>query len=549
MSRPSSPASRTTLYRVRGVKALNDAIRSKYLDSDGFNVMLTTVDGRDALVICGEVQSDKAAWVERLSSIAGVNVTAGNTTAAAALIIRDGEVEAWALTYGMGFQLLDQACVDPGFGIRIATRTASPDAIQSLTRTELDHRARTDRSSIPAGEALRAFGISDFGEMITRISGAATLTGLTIGDEPIRVRAADALSLPLGKTAQTLIVDLDSISAALALEPKPELQSLEQFVRVKQKSTIEYLDAELLRELRGEESGGRLALGWPHERIDENGTPESYRITGVGSRGAATTNDLPSLDDLVDALRFKNADDPLAAAHTVKVQLFRDSDGEEPISNAVPAINWIFYEVEFEGCRYCLFDSRWYAMDTDYAARLQAHVTEIFNRKAPVELPPWNTTAHPDEKSYNAAAAAAIGGVMLDQVLLRTAQHPRGFESCDIITAAGDLIHVKHVPRSSAASHLVGQALVASEALRYDNDARRELRRVVSDAGGAPEMVPDQLTSVVLGIARDKLISPSDLFSFTQVTLSRLDASLAAGGVILTVAPIIRTGDRSEAAD
>lgn len=542
MPRKPSPSVRTTLYRVRGIEDLTTAVRAKYREADGFTSEATTVDGRQALVVHGEVQRVETSWAARLSAIAGVNVAVGNTTAAAVLLIRDGEDEAWALTYGMGFQLLDQAFVDPGFGIRVATRTATPDAIQSLTRTELDHRARTDRSSIPAGEALRGFGIGDFGEVITRISGAAAVMGLTVGDESIRVRAADALSLPLGRTPAALAADLDAIALALALDPKPELQALEQFVRVKHNRTIEHLNDALRTALKGEHHDGRLALGWPHERIDENGTPESYRVTGTGARGVEATNDLPVLEDLVGALAGRNAGDPLAAANSVKVQLFRDSDGDEPISTAIPVINWLFYEVELDGARYCLFDSRWYAMDTDYAARLEAHVTEIFARAAPVVLPDWNPEDHASEKAYNAAAAASIGGVMLDQTFLRTAQHPRGFEACDIITTSNDLIHVKHVPKSSAASHLIGQALVAVDALRHDNEARQELRRVVSEAGGTPEMVPDRLTSVVLGMARARPITPSDLFSFTQVTLSRLDASLAASGVELTVAPIIRHG-------
>ena len=46
---------------------------------------------------------------------------------------------------------------------------------------------------------------------------------------------------------------------------------------------------------------------------------------------------------------------------------------------------------------------------------------------------------------------------MLDREMVDTAQHRRGFEACDLISPDGDLIHVKHVPRSSAASHLFQQ--------------------------------------------------------------------------------------------
>ena len=76
----------------------------------------------------------------------------------------------------------------------------------------------------------------------------------------------------------------------------------------------------------------------------------------------------------------------------------------------IPAIHWLFFEIEISGVRYCLFDSRWHAMDTDYAQRLQAHVDEIFARPPAVSLPDWTVSTHPDEGAYNAMAAASLGG-------------------------------------------------------------------------------------------------------------------------------------------
>ena len=158
MTKSESPSARTTVYRLRGLEDLNSAIRPKYLASGDFHETRTDIEGRKALLVTGAMRKERAAWAERLSSIAGTTVDEGNMTAAAVLIICDGDDTAFAMTYGMGFQLLDPASVDPGFGMRIAIRTASPEEIQSLTRTELDHRSRTDRSSIPAGDVLRGFG-------------------------------------------------------------------------------------------------------------------------------------------------------------------------------------------------------------------------------------------------------------------------------------------------------------------------------------------------------------------------------------------------------
>jgi len=194
MPKKESPASRTTLYRLKRLPDLVDAIRPKYRDSGAFMETRTTVSNREALLVHGAMSSDQASWAGRLSVLSGVEVEVGNQTAAGVLLIRDGKKRAFALSYGMGFQLLDQDKIDQRFGLRIAVRTAAPEFIKSLTRSELDHRARVDRLSIPAGETLRGFGIGDFGEMVTRLSGSARIPGLVLGDDHTQVRAADALS-------------------------------------------------------------------------------------------------------------------------------------------------------------------------------------------------------------------------------------------------------------------------------------------------------------------------------------------------------------------
>ena len=133
MPQKESRSARTTVYRLRELPDLKSAIRSKYLTSGGFTERATTVGGREALLVTGAMHRELAAWAERLTAISGKPVEVGNTTAAAVLLVRDGDDTAFAMTYGMGFQLLEPAAVDPGFGMRVAIRTASPDAIQSLT--------------------------------------------------------------------------------------------------------------------------------------------------------------------------------------------------------------------------------------------------------------------------------------------------------------------------------------------------------------------------------------------------------------------------------
>ncbi|MEU5873844.1 DUF6119 family protein [Glycomyces sp. NPDC047369] len=533
-----SQSVRTTLYRMHGATNLVAFIRSKYLEAGAFIDEPCVIGDREALLVQGTIKTPEAKWSRRVSTISGIQVGLGNESAAAVVLVRDGDDMAWALTFGMGFQLLSQAHIDSGFGIRVATRSASPEAIQSLTKNELDHRARTDRSSIPAGESLWAFGIEDFGEIVTKLSGSARIAGLTTGDKTVKIRAADALSIPLGKKPDDLMRDLDSISAVLASDPKPELGSLEQFSRVKHSDIIDNLNYALISAIRDRGNTARLALGWPHERVSENGTPESFRIVGNGVRNPEVIEDLPTLDHILDAVMGKGHLDPVEAAKRVKILLFRDGDGEEAVSGAIPALNWLTFETELNGTRYCLFDSKWYSMDSDYGDRLQNAIDRIFERPAVVNMPFWDRRKHSREKTYNDEVAPLVPGVSLDQKLIRTSAHKRGFEACDILTHKGDYVHVKHVPKSDAASHLIAQVIVSVDALLHDGEAVSELRKVAIRSGAPEKIIPERPKSVVLVMAREKIITSSDLFSFTKVTLARLDRMLTGRGINLTIAPV-----------
>ena len=181
----------------------------------------------------GTMTTAAVRWGPALQALTGQPIGIGNSTAAGVLLIRGEGNDAWALCYGMGFQALDQAEVDPGFGQRIAMRTADPRELSSLTRTTLDQRSRTDRFSIPSCDHLRGFGVGDFGEIVTRLVAKADIPGLAGGKSPLRIRGADVLSVPLGRTPESLVKDLDVLKAILA-EPAPaDLAVLEQLVPVK----------------------------------------------------------------------------------------------------------------------------------------------------------------------------------------------------------------------------------------------------------------------------------------------------------------------------
>lgn len=555
MAKQTLNATRTSLYRLTRVSDLRAGIQEKYLSDTNFSVQELLVENRKCLLIVGATARKRVSWGPALSSLTGETIELENTTAAGVLIIpsaegssvhdaaaggpveKDQEV-AWALTYGMGFQLLNQAKVDGGFGQRIAIRTADPQALNSLTVTTLDERARTERSSIPRGDHLRGFGVGELGELVTRLVARAEITELTAGTKPMRIRGADALSIPLAKEPGDLMRDLEVLAEILNRTPKnQDLALLEQLVLVKDEALLDELEAELGQALAKPETH-MLGMGWPHERISDNGTPTSFKVFGAGR--TEVEDDVPQMDDILNRLPKSSAAERLERLSRLSIMLFRDAEGTEAMSPRIPARKWLAYQADREARRYCLHDGRWYLLDQNYAEIVKKRTEDIFSRDPGLGLlPEWPEGA--DEEAYNKILAEALNGVCLDRDLMRSEFHRRGIETCDVLLRDGTLIHVKNIESSSPASHQLAQALVSTDALRYDPQARAVFADKIAEAGLDINQWPAFPKKVVLAMARkQKPVTAGNLFTFTQVTLVRHSAALEAQGVDVFVAPVKR---------
>lgn len=299
---------RTTIYRLTGVDNLRDALRSKYLDRDGFEVADVTVGERPALLLTGAMTKEVADWCAPVTTLTGAAIAISGATPAGVLVLRPGleatddPTAAYALTYGMGFQLLEPSRLDNLFGQRIAIRSAEPHNLRSLTVTTMDERSRTSRASIPQGDGLLGFGIGDIGEAVSRIVAIANLPDLSRADgKAIQVRGADALSVPIGLVPDEVTADLDMLEQVLAVPPPEALKVLEQLTAVKNPEIKERLDERLSIVLDGSE--GTIGLTWPHERVDENGTPDSWLPRGLWpERERSVRQGQPEWSEIWDAL-------------------------------------------------------------------------------------------------------------------------------------------------------------------------------------------------------------------------------------------------------
>lgn len=536
---------RTTIYRLTRVKDLRDALRSKYLERDGFEAADVTVGGRQALLLTGAMTKDAAAWCEVVATLTGSDVAIGGATPAGVLLVRplseamDDPQVAYALTYGMGFQFLEPGRLDSLFGQRIAIRTAEPDKLRSLTVTTMDGRSRTSRATIPQGDGLLGFGIGEIGEAVSRVVAIANLPDLSRSDgKPVQVRGADALNVPIGCTPDEVIADIDMLERLLAVQPPAALKILEQLTAVKNPETKKALDRLLSAVLDG--ADGTIGLAWPHERVDENGTPDSWIPRNLWPRGENTARQgQPEWSEISGVLGTYPTGQRLDRLDRASIQLFRDSGGQEPISQAIPLRRWVAFQTELDGRAYALYDGAWYQIHHEYANNIDSRTRAIFAKTVDdIEFPLWSNAN--DEAAYNLQLAETIGGVCLDRKLITTDLHRRGIEACDVYLPDGTLIHVKRTERSTAASHLLAQALVSADALCNDQEARQKLRQRISAEGGDPSMLGMKPARVILAMHRSDGpgLTAEELFTFTKVNLVRQTSSLEERGVHVRIVSV-----------
>jgi len=575
MTREKSTEVRMTLYRLTGLDSLPESVREKYLELETFQQKWVLVENRKAFLVYGKTPDKEVSWGPVIAGLTGQSIALTNSVAAAVLVIprseritpsnsvlRGGEqnienndegdegIVAWALSYGMGFQLLDQNAIDNGFGQRVAIRSANPLGLHSISKTTLDERPRIERSTIASGAHLRNFGFEDLGDLATRLVTEGRVEGIGSGDKLIKLRGADALSLPLSKDPKELIDDLLHIEKTLLQKPaSDELAALEQLALIKDKSKIAELDKRLIETI-GEEDSPLLTLSFPHELIDEYGKAEAFKLLGTRERGRRDY--LPTLEDLLKPIKSVPEEQRLDKMGRISVLLFENLDDEAPSSPKIPLKKWLAFQTEVGDNRYFLHHGRWYLMDRNYADVVKRRVREIFDRGPLLQdLPVWELTDQGSEEekkrknselAYNKKLATHLGGLCLDQVLVHSETHKRGIEACDVLLEDGTFIHVKNVGSSSPASHLLAQALVSTEVLTYDSTAQEHLAERIRSKGSNPDAFILKPKQVVIIMAKEgKKLDADSLFTFTQVNLSRQVAQLNNQGVDVYIAPILRT--------
>jgi uncharacterized protein (TIGR04141 family) len=215
----------------------------------------------------------------------------------------------------MGHLMIDPVRIDPGFGIEFAVRCLNGDRITKVRRQVMDARGRTDENSATSGEHIGGFGIEQFGEIVSQISGQITGVPLTFTKDRNRaahVTGSDrSIKLHLGSTPAGLLYNIKQIEEVCARpNPLSEFEFIAQVRPLSPRSQqAQRLDARLDAML-GEGEANHLALAIPGECRDRFEFAESFKVTLAGSSQQPADLDV---DELVAAVRHRQQGSRLRA--------------------------------------------------------------------------------------------------------------------------------------------------------------------------------------------------------------------------------------------
>ncbi|TQM01453.1 uncharacterized protein (TIGR04141 family) [Actinoallomurus bryophytorum] len=522
---------KVSLYRLdsRQDDELRSHIQSKYLDAEEFRAWDVLVAGVDGLLVAGVIASSSPKWLSHVQSLVDLSPDLSNNTSAAVLLV-PYERYVYTLSWGFGHLIVEPGDIDPGFGLRFALRRANPEQVRALTVHTMDTLARTARTTVPGGATLDAFGMEEIGEIVSRLVGRVSSAGLTAargsGNDAVTIRGADGLSIPLGREAEGLLADLRFLHTVV--EHESPIAGLEHFEQTKPLRSgdpaVETLKERLAEALIP--GAQRIALSWPAEWEEDYGEADGYFLAGLG-RGWDDRPDTLELEHLLGALAERSSETRLAALKRIKIQALDANGGA--VSRAISGDKWITFEDDLHGQRYVFHQGRWFNIGSAYLDMLRGKISRIFAQRSMLELPAWPKTQKKNgvgpviERRYNEYASAQNDSLLcLDRKLIRTEQHDRGIEACDLLGPDNELIHVKRLGDSVSASHLFNQATVSAEALRRQADAQESFRARVREVSNGARDLPEDFRprKVVLAFA-EREATPRALMTFSQVTLAR----------------------------
>jgi len=466
-------------------------------------------------------------WLPYIQSHVSGSLGSLNTASASAVVLFEAEERLFALTFGRGRDLLEPESFEPDFGLKVVLNTVAPNQLKSIDAKTIDESTLHTRSDLSNSSTLSAFGLDVTKDLLRAVTGTPKdkrLAHRLTGSDALGIHTRSSLPEIPGLAKRLLV-------AYEAEDYKENFDFIDYLRPEKRPGKISELQDLLVEALQTREiTDVHLAAPETLDWLDVEGFVFSTYKKGDLESDPRVSTYLDTREEVELDIKLLKRDRLLPIS---------SSSGEAMAG--WPIYRCIVYQVELDDHLYVLSAGDWYRVDLSYRKKVEAEVNALPRLEG---LP--EADAEISEDVYNEKAANAIGGLCLDRKFVFDGG-PDKMEVCDILTAAGGLIHVKQRGSSSTLSHLFTQGVNSAERLMLDEEFRRQACAIAQREGPQfpqvlPEAQPDakdhEISFAV--ITRSTRNTPLTLPFFSLVSLRTAARQLRAFGFPVSVAAVLQ---------
>ena len=428
----------------------------------------------------------------------------GVSNSVGAVLIVRLEDQAFILSFGFGFHLINNDEVERDFGFRVTLNSVHPEKLRSLDKSSFfDHNPLNSRTQSTQEVDIFQLHVDSEQEMLYAVTGISQeeLLGTT-------VTGRDALTLVLSTSLSKIPKILHKAFEKYRSELPEKFKWVDKISRVRDAEDNKLLDMELDTVLENEETL-KLWLGEPEVVNWESQVGYSFDMNKKTPRHVVL-----KISDLFDYLNEKGKE---ICVEVLKRTYVYVNNSEYQVTKKWSAYRCLYAEIDVASTYYVLRNGIWYQIEKEFEKEVDRYLERLSVHD--YVFPTYN---HENEKNYNIDVSNSSDSFeLMDVKPIRIGGPYDKIEFCDLVRNGRELIHVKFYRSSSTLSHLFSQGLVAAETFIKDEGFRERLN------GELPESIklddpqkrpsPSDYT-IVYAIATKKDL-PQKLPFFSKVTL------------------------------
>ena len=430
----------------------------------------TTVLG-NGIFFYKQVEEKKPRWIEDFFNNLVDDPQLRNKTIQAVYLteieIVPDNTRVFAITFGLGRNLLKLENFEERFGIITAMNLVDPDKLRAIDYNSPIGNPKTRRVQLGKTSTINDFELDTEKDLVKNMAGRLVDESF---EDAKTVSGRQSLSIPFTCNIHNIHESLKVLYQIFSSEIyKEKFPGIAHTREVKDKDLLQQLDNHLLRLLNeNPDNDGEILIAMPEILPEQNINGFYY------SRSQNIYHDI-ILRDVISELNqiFHNE----ISIDTLKRETIAIIGVNGEIGPYWKIYKCLIGDINYNGKQYVLNDGKWYEYDDNYATEVNNYYNEALISDIPMPDCSLLPNAETEEDYNERATAARLDAVKWDRKLINPFNETK-FELCDIFDRqTKSFIHIKKDTGSAALSHLFFQGSVSGELVRI-NTVRRQILEI-----------------------------------------------------------------------